>query len=167
MLRLVAADRTHPGVVADECPAERDDLAVVAALVGLVDVKGAGVPGLVLRHGQFRTDELHRDTVPLPQPLAQVERLGELVAGVEVEDAHRRFDPGEHVQDAAALGAERRRHRQPRVEVPHRPAQDVLGRLAFQLGVRRGQLRVTPALGDHARPSAVISLGKYTLFLSA
>src|SRR5262249_43182777 len=51
VLRLVAADRTDPGVVTHHGPPQREEFPVVTALVRAVDVQGAAVLGLVLLDG--------------------------------------------------------------------------------------------------------------------
>ena len=125
---LVLADGADPRLRAEalQGAAEGKDLAVVAALVRPVDVQRPAVLRLVIDHGHLRVDVFDRDAVAVLDPLPQLQRLRELVAGLQVEDRDRRLDPGEHVDDAAALRPERRGHDQPRVEVPHRPAEDVL-----------------------------------------
>ena len=112
--------------------AQRQDLAVVAALVGAVDVQRAAVLRLVLRDRQFRADVLDLDAVARLDALAEFERFGELVAGVEVDDRRGGLDLGEHVDDAAPLGPERGGHQQPRVKPLSGPAQHFLRRRGQQ-----------------------------------
>ena len=113
-------------------PAQRNVLAVETALVGAVHVQGAAVLLLVFFHGQLGTNEFYLDAVARADPLAQGKRLGKLVAGFQVEDADARLDLGQHVDDAIAFRPERGGHGQPGEELLHRPAQDLLGRLAFE-----------------------------------
>src|SRR5262249_2155860 len=147
--RLVAADRTDPGVVAGDGAAQRHNLAVVAGLVSAVAVERAAVLGLVLGHGLFGSDKLDLDAVAVLQPVAHLQRFGKLVAGVEVENAYTGFDLCEHVDDAAALGPKRGRHGEARVEFSHRPAQNLLWGLSFQVLISDGNVFRREGVRNH------------------
>ena len=80
---------------------ERNDLAVVAALIGPTPIKGparwasysaAPAPGRLTA-----TPKRSRNRTP-------TRASPEMVAGVEVEDADRRVDLGKHLNEAATLG---------------------------------------------------------------
>src|SRR5262249_31305891 len=58
-------------------------------------------------------------------PLSELERLRELVTGLQVEDPDPRLDLRQQVEDHATLRPERRRHGQLGEEGLHRPAEDL------------------------------------------
>src|SRR5262249_21767090 len=74
--------------------------------------------------------------VALLEAVAQRKRLGELVAGLQVEDSDAGLDLGEHVDEATPLSPEGSRHGKLGMKLRHRPAQDVLWRRCCQEPVR-------------------------------
>ena len=67
------------------------------------------------------------NAVLLVHPLAQFERLAELIARVEIEDIDPRLDLGQHGDDHAALGPQAGRHRETRKVAFDRPGKNFLG----------------------------------------
>src|SRR5262245_17262177 len=142
VLGLVAANSADPRGVSLNRPAQGHDLAVVAALVRAVDVERAAVLALVLGDGRVRADQFDGDPVPLAEALPQLESLGELVAGVQVDHPDGWFDLGEHVEDGTAFRPESRCHHQLRVKPADGPGEDFLWGSAVQLAARGGNLVV-------------------------
>src|SRR5262249_18727289 len=105
---------------------QRENLAVVTALIGPDAIQRPTMLGLVLGNGQFRKDILDSDTVTFLDALAQLKGLGKLVASLEVKDVDARLNLGQHVDEAASLCSEGRGHGQLRKETLDRPAQDPL-----------------------------------------
>ncbi len=124
---------------AADCLAQHDDLAVKTALVRVGLVERTPVLGFVLRYGQLGLFQFHLDAVLFRQAVAQFERLGELVAGLEIEHLRPRLDPRQHVNDHAAFRAEGGRHRQVGEEPVDRPADNFLGSRLGQALVGLGQ----------------------------
>ena len=98
---------------------------------------------LILLDGGLGLLERDFDPVAPGDPVAELERLGELIARLEIEDERLRGDRREPVDDRAALRAEGRRHRQPSAECLHPPADDLRGLRPFQrpTGGRQGLWR--------------------------
>src|SRR5208337_3340720 len=69
--RLVCPDRRDPRVVAHEPAAERYDLPLVAALLGVRHVKRSAVQAFILLHRRVRPDHFHLDAVPLRELVPQ------------------------------------------------------------------------------------------------
>ena len=130
--RLVAADSADPGLVTGNGAAQRQDFPVVTALIGPMRIERAAVFSFIFCHRQLGTNQLYLNTVALLDPLAKFQRFGKLVAGFEVEHAHSRLDLGQHVNDAAPLGAERSGHRQSGMKLVNCPSQDCLWRQSFK-----------------------------------
>ncbi len=105
---------------------------------------------LILGDRHLRLDELDFDAIALPDALAQGQRFRKLITGFEVENPNARLDVGQHVNQAAALGPEGGGHGQAGMKRRHRPAQNLLGRLAFQPGAGGGDLLFAKILQRHA-----------------
>ena len=103
-------------------------------------VKRPAMLGFIFLNGLAGVNVFDLDAVAGQDPLAQFQRLGELIAGLEIEDAHARLDLGQHVDDAVAFRSKRRAHGELWKERPHRPAQHGLRRLPFQFHARGGDL---------------------------
>ncbi len=136
---LIAADATHPRMLAFGRAAQDFDLAVEAALIRIGFIKWPAVEGFVFGNGKFGLEHVDLDAILRGNAVAQIERLLELVAGVEIEDISFRRDLGEHREDHAAFGSERRGHGQVRGESLMSPCDDFLGRGRFQPRARLGQ----------------------------
>ena len=88
---------------------------------GIRLVERPAVQRFVLRHRELRLQQVDLDAVLLGDAVAQVERLLELVARLEVEHVRFRRDLGQHRQDHAAFRPEGRGHRQVGCVVARRP----------------------------------------------
>ena len=91
-------------------------------------VQRAAMFAFVLLDGGIRPDVLHLDAVTRANALAQLQRFGELIARIEVEQTHARLDLRQHVDETATLCPERRRHRQLGEKGVDCPAHNQLGR---------------------------------------
>ena len=139
--RLVAADAAHPGGASDGGPLQDLDLAVVAAAVGVGLIERSPMKRLVLGDRQLRLEHVDLKAVLLHDTVPQVERLLELVAGVEVEDVGRRRVLRQQRQEEAPLGAERRPHRQARRVALVGPGEDLVGRGRLEPLALGGEVR--------------------------
>src|SRR5262249_16915676 len=81
--------------------------------------------GLVVGYRQLGLNQLDLNPVSFFDPLTQDERLRKLIARFEVKDVYRRFDLGEHVENAAAFGPKCGRHGEARKKGVHRPGQNL------------------------------------------
>src|SRR5262249_61022992 len=86
VLGLLPADGADPRRVAPHCPPQGQHLAVVATLVRAVNVQRPAVLAHVLGNRRVRADVFNRDAVPLADALPQLQVLGDLLAGVQVDD---------------------------------------------------------------------------------
>ena len=96
----------------------------------------------VFGHRGVGLHHLHGNTILLQDAFAEFQGLGELVAGVQVDDPHALFDPGEQVYQTATLGPESRCHHEFWVKTPNRILQDFPGGFAIQLPVQGGDFLV-------------------------
>ena len=71
---------------------------------------------------RFGPNVIHFDAVAILDPLAQFQRLLELVARLQIKNADVRLQLRQHVNDAVAFRAERSRHRQSRKKLGDCPA---------------------------------------------
>jgi hypothetical protein len=129
---LVAANGAGPGLLAEHRLVEHLDLAMEAALVGVCPIDRSAVLRFILFDRSLRPFHFHRDAIPPQHFLAQLQRLLELIACIEIEDRRLWRDLGQHVDQHHAFRAERRGHRELLTEPLSRPPQNLLRLGAFQ-----------------------------------
>ncbi len=121
--RLVSPDRRDPGVVPDERPPQRDDLAFVAALLGVGIRKAAHREELSYSPDRrIRPDQLDLDPVPIGNLVAQGQGFGKLVTRVQVENVNSWLHLGQEMNQNTPFGTKRGRHRQTRSGIARRPS---------------------------------------------
>src|SRR5579875_1588402 len=156
---LIAAEAGNPRIEIRQHPAERFDLADLAAgqaiLHRFVEEIHAVLANKRLQELGIRGIDLDLDAVVLADAVDHLVGLGGQPPGIDREDAHLRIDPPGHIQDGHAVHLKARADGDPRAKGLQRPANDLLRFLVVVQHRELSRLVLVqdhPILGQHPYP---------------
>src|SRR6185295_10773963 len=124
--RLVAANRRDPCAQTGEHLLQRLDLSQAATEIRIALPEFFAVPEILLFERSHGAATFETNAVTRLESIAKLVRFGKEQIGIEIEDASRRIDTRDHVDEDATFGAKACGQRNVGTELVQRPLQNDL-----------------------------------------